>query len=129
MNQETGRIVLITPTKNVGKSKEFLKRTIVIDTEDEGSKYPNTIEFEAVKDKCALLDGFTKGQTVTISFFVNGRYWKNPKTNEGCFFNSLRVAKIEAGEGGGEGGDAFAEAKGQEQPQSVSDVGDDEPPF
>lgn len=128
MNQETGRIELITPTKNVGKSKEFLKRTIVIDTEDEGAKYPNLIEFEAVQDKCALLDGFTKGQTVTISFFVNGRYWKNPKTNEGRYFNSLRVAKIEVGEGGG---DTFAEAEGQdaEAPQSVNDVADDDIPF
>lgn len=126
MNQITGRIEMIGETKNVGKSKEFLKREIVIDTEDEGAKYPNPVILEAVQDKCALLDGLQKGQTVTISFFVNGRYWKNPKTNEGRFFNSLRVSKIEAGEGGG---DTFAEAEGQEQPQSVSDVGDDEPPF
>jgi hypothetical protein len=51
-----------------------------------------------VQDKCGVLDGFQVGQLVTVSFFWSGRTdpWVDPKTGNERYFNSLKVASINA---------------------------------
>lgn len=69
--------------KEVGQTRSFpsgfSKREIVVDTAERGSKYPNEIPFTAVKDKCALLDGFRVGDEVSVTFAVDGRSFEGDK--------------------------------------------------
>lgn len=51
----------------------FKKREAVIDIAEQGSKWPNEIPFQVVKDRCSILDGFTKGDSVKVTFALNGR--------------------------------------------------------
>lgn len=117
-----GRLVKVGAAQNVGKQKDFWKRTFWIDTAEAGSKYPNVVELELTQEKCPLIDGFGNGDTVSVEFFVNGRVWKNPKDGVERCFNSLRAVSVTAGEASG----AFAEAEGE---ADAAEGGDDDMPF
>jgi hypothetical protein len=57
----------------------FTKREFVVTTEE---RYPQPIKLEVVKDKCALLDKFSEGERVSVSFNLrgnehNGRFFVN----------------------------------------------------
>ena len=108
-NSITGRITHIFEAKNVGKTKPFYKREFIVDTAEEGDKYPNPVKLELVKDDVALIDKYAVGDTVTAGFFVNGRYWKNPKTGVENWFVSLRVNSLT----GGAVEETFEEAEGE----------------
>ena len=86
---------------NVGNTEQitekFSKRTIVISDDDEN--YPQLVAFEFVNDKTDLLDPYSPGDTVEVSFSLRGREWTNEKTGEIRFFNTLSAFKIE-GEAG-----------------------------
>ena len=71
----------------------FTKREFVITTGD--SKYPQDIKFEVVKDKCSLLDQFSIGQAVNVSFDIRGNEYN------GKYYVNLNCWKIQAGAGGG----------------------------
>ena len=70
-----GRIVKITPVQVVGQNG-FQRRDVVIATEEQ---YPQYIPIDFVQERCALLDTFTEGQLVKISFNLRGREWQNPQ--------------------------------------------------
>ncbi len=58
----------------------FSKREFVVTTAHD--RYPQDIKFETVKEKCSLLDGFSPGQEVVVSFDIrgneyNGKYFVN----------------------------------------------------
>ena len=91
MLQVTGTIKVKYDTKNV--SDKFRKREFVL-TIDEKSSFPQTILMQLTQDKCALLDGFKEGETVTVSFNLKGREWKSPQ-GEIKFFNSIDAWRIE----------------------------------
>ena len=86
---------------NVGNTEQitekFSKRTIVLSDDDEN--YPQLVAFEFVNDKTNLLDPYSEGDTVEVSFSLRGREWTNEKTGETRFFNTLSAFKIE-GEAG-----------------------------
>lgn len=65
----------------------FTKREFVVTTADD--RYPQNIKFECVKDRCAILDGITAGQHVTVSFDIRGNEFK------GRYFVSLSAWKVE----------------------------------
>lgn len=79
------------------------------------------MKFEAHGDKCPIFDGFKLGDTVTVGFFVEGRVWKSPKTNEEMCFVTLKAFTCEAGAVTSEGGDAPVE--------EVADGDDSDIPF
>lgn len=90
MYKITGTIKVMNPTVQV--SEKFSKREFVL-TENL-SQYPQDILFQAVQDRCALLDGINVGEQVEVSFNLRGREWTSPQ-GEVKFFNSLDAWRIE----------------------------------
>jgi len=91
MNELTGIIKAIGATNQVTAS--FEKRELVIEVTE--GEYSNVGVFEAVQDKCAVLDGFQVGQLVTVGFFWSGntKPWTD-KNGVERYFNSLKIASI-----------------------------------
>lgn len=117
----------------------FTKREFVVTTE--GERFPQAIKFECVKERCALLDGLSEGQPVTVSFDIRGNEYK------GRHFVSLSAWKIVPAEQASEREDAagasderdgggrrmrstpaFAESEGSPSRQPAADA-EDETPF
>lgn len=69
--EATGTVKAIGEETTHG-AKGFRKREIVVTI---GEKYPQDVPFEFVQDKCGILDGFSVGQSVTVSFNLRGREW------------------------------------------------------
>lgn len=89
----TGTILEITPTQQV--TGTFQKREFVVSAPDKvgDNEYPNFPKFQVTQNKCDLLDAFTPGQEVKVSFNVKGNKWiKDGKDN---YFTSLQAWKIE----------------------------------
>lgn len=91
----TGRVVAVGKTETLGRdpSKPFYKRTLVLDDAEEGAKYPNPVPFEATGDKCRDLDACRVGATVAVTFFLNGREWKD-KQGQVRWFGANRIAEV-----------------------------------
>ena len=83
-NQLTGTVKAIFDTQSFPSG--FTKREFVITTAEQ---YPQDVKFELVKDKTSLIDKFTVGQQVTVSFNVKGNEY------QGKYFVSLQGWKIE----------------------------------
>jgi hypothetical protein len=85
-----GQIRVIQPVQQV--SEKFRKREVVVT--DNSSQYPQHITFQFTNDKCDLLNSFKPGEEVEVGFFLRGREWNDPKTNQVKFFNSLEGFRI-----------------------------------
>ena len=92
-------------------SDSFKKRVFVV--VDSSGQYDQIIEFQAVQDRCEIIDKFVPGSEVEVTFFLRGREWTNPKDGVVRTFNSLDAWKVEP----------IGEAK-TEQP-SAEQLGDD----
>ena len=88
----TGTIAVIFDEMQV--SPTFKKREFVIEVIE--GVYPELIKFEAIQDKCDLLNNIAVGQEVAVSFNLKGRKWTDPKTGVDKYFNSHHAWKIEA---------------------------------
>lgn len=86
-----GELKVISPVQKVSDS--FRKREFVVI--DASGQYAQTIQFQAVQDRCELLDKFKVGDNVEVTFFLRGREWTNPKDGQVRFFNSLDAWKVE----------------------------------
>ena len=93
MYEAQGTIKLINDTQTFGSG--FTKREFVITTGD--SKWPQDIKYEIVKDKCALLDQFSVGQAVSVSFDIRGNEYN------GKYYVNLNCWKIQAGNAAADG--------------------------
>ncbi|MBL9159588.1 MAG: DUF3127 domain-containing protein [Verrucomicrobiales bacterium] len=95
----------------------FTKREFVIEVED--GKFPQSIKFECVKDKTALIDQFQIGDPVKVFFDIRGNEYK------GKYYVNLNAWKLErpgAGGGGGGGRASGGQSRGesrQSQPQNA----------
>jgi len=71
-------------------SKGFTKREFVIETTE---KYSQKVVLQLVQDKCDMIDSYSIGDTVTVSFNVKGRDWVD---NSGTvkYFNTLEAWRI-----------------------------------
>lgn len=83
MNQP-GKIKSVGATEQV--KDNFKKRELILDIP---GQYPQVVKFEAVQDKCALLDGLKIGGNVNVHFNLNGR------EHNGNVYNTLQLWKIE----------------------------------
>ena len=72
----------------------FSKREFVVEVPD--GKFPQMIKFECVKDKTAMLDKLSIGDTVKVSFDIRGSEYKER------FYVNLNAWKIS--KSGGESG-------------------------
>ncbi|MDA7579854.1 MAG: DUF3127 domain-containing protein [Crocinitomicaceae bacterium] len=96
----TGTVKVIKDTVQV--TEKFAKREFVIN--DASSMYPQDILFQSVQDKCSMLDGYTEGDNVEVSFNLRGREWTSPQ-GEVKYFNTLDAWRIEkVGQGMPQGG-------------------------
>ena len=85
MYELQGKILEIKDTQEFKSG--FTKREFIVDN---GAKFQNTVKFELVKDDCSMIDKFSVGDDVKVSFYINGSEWK------GNHFVNLSVNKIEA---------------------------------
>ncbi len=89
MYEARGTIKLISELQTFASG--FSKREFVVTTAHD--RYPQDIKFETVKEKCSLLDGFSPGQEVVVSFDIRGNEYN------GKYFVNLSCWKIQpAGE-------------------------------
>jgi hypothetical protein len=86
-----GELKVIGPVQQVSDS--FKKREFVV--VDASGQYAQTIQLQAVQDRCELLDKFKVGDSVEVTFFLRGREWTNPKDGQVRYFNSLDAWKVE----------------------------------
>lgn len=86
----TGTVKVLKDTVQV--TDTFSKREFVIN--DASGMYPQDILFQAVQDRCALLDGFQVGEQVEVSFNIRGREWTSPQ-GEVKYFNTLDAWRVE----------------------------------
>lgn len=71
------------------KSDKFQTRNFVIETPGE---YPQLIQFQAVNERCGILDNFQKGQEIDVSFDLRGREWNGKYITN---LNAWRVQSVE----------------------------------
>lgn len=91
-----GKLHRLFPTEQ--KSASFTAREFVLEIPD--GNYPQLVKFQAVQDRCALLDSFREGERIKVSFDLRGREWN------GKYLTNLNAWRIDrAGEeGSSEGG-------------------------
>lgn len=102
-NQITGKIKSIGQTQSLSSKNgnTFYKREIVLDTTrfdpytGERSEIENYPMFEFSGEKCKDLDGFKVGQVATISFDLQGSFYKGDDGKEKNF-TRVRGYRIEA---------------------------------
>lgn len=80
-----GKLIKIYPTEQ--KTASFAAREFVIEVPD--GNYPQYIKFQAVQDRCNILDNFSEGDKIKVSFDLRGREW------QGKYFTSLNAWRID----------------------------------
>lgn len=86
MNYEMeGKILKIEDTQTL--KNDFTKREFVVETDEQ---YPQKVKFELIKDKTALVDKFSAGDAVKVSFNIRGSEWN------GKYFVNLSAWRVEA---------------------------------
>lgn len=73
------------------KSANFAAREFVLEVPD--GNYPQLIKFQAVQERCGILDNFNEGDQVRVSFDLRGREWN------GKYMTNLNAWRIEPGGG------------------------------
>lgn len=91
----SGTVKVVLPQQTFDSG--FTKREFVVTTDDD--RYPQSIKFECVKDRCGLLDAVKEGQRVTVSFDLRGNEYN------GRYFVNLNAWRIQPATAGGGRGD------------------------
>ncbi|MFM2392865.1 MAG: hypothetical protein RLZZ546_847 [Bacteroidota bacterium] len=68
------------------KTASFQTREFVIATD---GQYPQYVKFQAVQDRCTILDGYKEGERIKVSFDLRGREW------QGKYFTNLNAWKVD----------------------------------
>lgn len=85
-----GKVHEISDTVQVTDSLK--KRELIVEYV-ENPQYPEYLKFEAIQDRCALLDSVKSGDEVEVFFNLRGRPWTD-KTGKKTYFNSLQLWKV-----------------------------------
>jgi len=85
-----GKVHEISPTAQVTESLK--KRELIVEY-IENPQYPEYLKFEAIQDRCSLLDNLKVGDDVEVSFNLKGRPWTD-KTGKKTYFNSLQLWRV-----------------------------------
>jgi hypothetical protein len=86
----TGKLHEIFDEQQV--SATFTKREFVLALAD-NPQYPQYVSFVLVKDKTRLLDGFRKGDEISVEFNLRGREWTSPQGDK-KYFNTLEAWRL-----------------------------------
>lgn len=87
-----GKVYEVGPTTQVTESLK--KRELILEY-IENPQYPEYLKFEAIQDRCNLLDNVKIGDDVEVAFNLKGRPWTD-KTGKKTYFNSLQLWKVTA---------------------------------
>ena len=90
----SGILTEIYPTQQV--TDKFKKREFILEvkeTSNTGFEFTEHIKFQAVQDKCNLLDEFNQNDQVKVSFNLRGRKWE--KDGQVSYFTNLDAWRIE----------------------------------
>ena len=79
---------------------ESLKKRELIVEYVENPQYPEYLKFEAIQDRCNLLDNVKVGDDVEVFFNLRGRPWTD-KAGKKSYFNSMQLWKINILSGAG----------------------------
>ena len=85
-----GKLHKIFPTEQ--KSASFSAREFVLEVPD--GNYPQLVKFQAVQDRCGLLDSYQEGDMVKVSFDLRGREWN------GKYLTNLNAWRVDNAGGG-----------------------------
>lgn len=85
-----GTLKLIYDTQTFASG--FAKREFVVETKDD--RFPQSIKFECVKDKTAMLDNLELGDSVQVSFDIRGNEFKDKYYVN---LNAWKITKTGAG--------------------------------
>lgn len=95
--QVTGKVIEIGNTQTV--NERFKKREFVIEISEDinGNTYTNYAKFQAVQNKCEILDRFQIGQSITVDFNIKGNRWeKDGKVNYTTNLDAWRIVAAES---------------------------------
>lgn len=92
-----GKVYEIGATMQVTESLK--KRELILEY-IENPQYPEYLKFEAIQDRCNLLDAVKVGDDVEVFFNLRGRPWTD-KTGKKTYFNSMQLWKINSLAGAG----------------------------
>jgi single-strand DNA-binding protein len=111
-----GKLFRIFPTEQ--KSASFQAREFVLEIPD--GNYPQLVKFQAVQERCTLLDQFNEGDLVKVSFDLRGREWN------GKFLTNLNAWRID--KGGSSSSSSNAPSQGENFPADPFPNFSDTPP-
>ena len=92
-----GKVHEVAPTVQVTDSLK--KRELIVEYV-ENPQYPEYLKFEAIQDRCNLLDNVKVGDDVEVFFNLRGRPWTD-KAGKKSYFNSMQLWKINILSGAG----------------------------
>ena len=92
-----GKVHEVSPTVQVTDSLK--KRELILEY-IENPQYPEYLKFEAIQDRCNLLDNTKVGDDVEVFFNLKGRPWTD-KAGKKTYFNSLQLWKVNVLSGAG----------------------------
>ena len=72
----SGKLLELFPTQEV--SATFKKREFVVEKTETASDrvFTDTIKFQLIQDRCALLDAYKVGDDVKVTFNIKGSKWE-----------------------------------------------------
>ncbi len=73
-------------------TEKFKKREFVVEIDDNG--YLQHVKFQLNQDKCSLIDPFSLGENVKVSFNLSGRQYTS-KTGEKGYITNVVAWRIE----------------------------------
>ena len=103
-------------------TETFKKREFVVEY-SENPQYPEFIKFELIQEKCDLLDNYSIGEDIDISFNLKGRKWTDPQGTV-KYFNTLQAWRID--KKAAEGTSAGSDTPAMEEPQWLGEKDDNE---
>jgi single-stranded DNA-binding protein len=97
-----GKVHEVSATMQVTESLK--KRELILEY-IENPQYPEYLKFEAIQDRCNLLDSVKPGDDVEVFFNLKGRPWTD-KTGKKTYFNSMQLWKVNVTSGNAAAGNA-----------------------
>src|SRR3546814_14276721 len=86
-----GKVVEVSDVMQV--TDTFKKRELIVEYIENNPSYPEYLKFEALQDKCSILDAVKPGDEVEVAFNLRGRPWTG-RDGKKQYFNSLVVWKL-----------------------------------
>lgn len=120
--EATGKIIRIFDIEK--KTDTFQTREFVIEVPD--GNYSQMVKFQLTQDKCELVNNFSEGDLVKVSFSLRGREW------QGKYFTNLDAWRVEAASESGNQGNNFGDVvfpEAHHEPANAPDEKDDDLPF